>query len=308
MQNTENGKRKVPVSYTGQAVFPYGRYGFPCELYHDNIDEFDSCTVASHWQLELEFAFVEEGTVDLFVQKECCHICENEGYLIFPNVLHSIRKSDTKSGIYKTIIVSPQFIFGDNSSILFQKYYIPVANAVPTGVILLKPDNSRSSHIMEKFYAAVRSLCSPSSAYELEVHKHLIDIWTDIYDTMQNALSKNALISAKDEELLKCIQLFIHTNYVNDISLDDIAQSANISKSECNRLLGRTLSCTPFDYLTRYRLSKSLEYLAYDNFTITEIAGKTGFNSVSYFTTVFKKHLGYTPSQYKKMQKRSFTE
>ena len=116
----------------------------------------------------------------------------------------------------------------------------------------------------------------------------------------------NARFSTKDEDLTNKILLFIHTNYKYDISLCDIAKSASISKSECSRLFQRALSCTPFEYLTNYRLSKSQEYLSNESYSITNIAGLVGFNSANYYTTVFRKNLGYTPSHYKKLLRQSF--
>lgn len=122
---------------------------------------------------------------------------------------------------------------------------------------------------------------------------------------MQN-LRPNRTFSSKDEDVIQQMLLFIHANYTDDISLTDISYSGNISKSECYRIFQRTMSCTPIDYLVNYRLSKSQELLADDSLTITEVAIRSGFNSVNYYTTVFKKHIGYTPSQFKKLLKENF--
>ncbi|MGL5433964.1 MAG: helix-turn-helix transcriptional regulator [Lachnospiraceae bacterium] len=301
-----NSKRKIPISNNSQAVFPYGKYGFPCELYNDNIDDFDNCTVEWHWQLELEFAIVQNGSIDLFVQKDVIRIREHEGYIIFPNQLHCMKKSSNQNGIYKTIILDPQFIYGDNNSILFYKYYLSVVNALSNGFIILNDNIPHSKNIIEELNNAIKLLMQPTSMYELEIHKHFINIWSSIYDSVQKIHFSNLKISARDEALTEKILLFIHSDYLYDICLGDIAKSGNISKAECNRLFQRTLSCTPFEYLTKYRISKSQEFLGDESYSITDIAGLVGFNSVNYYTTVFKKHIGYTPSQYKKLLKQSF--
>lgn len=308
MRNRDNDKRRVPISGNSQAVFPYGKYGFPCELYNDDIDEFVNCMVEWHWQLELEFSVIQKGSVDLFVQNNIITVHENEGYIIFPNKLHKVQKDGENNGIYRTMIVSPQLIYGDNKSILFHKYYLSVIDTVTNGFIIFNNGMSRSKNILRELDATIKLMAEPSPKYELEIYKHFINIWEDIYDSVQDTLCCNSMISEKDEELTKKILLFIHTNYSNEISLNDIARSGNISKSECSRLFQRALSCTPFDYLINYRISKSQEYLGNEKYSITDIAGLVGFNSVNYYTTVFRKHLGYTPSQYKKLLKQSFAK
>ena len=59
-------------------------------------------------------------------------------------------------------------------------------------------------------------------------------------------------------------------------------------------------------YLTNYRLEKSIEYLHHSSHSITDIALLCGFNSSSYFTEVFRRELRCTPSEYKVKIKNSF--
>ncbi|ANU50042.2 hypothetical protein ADH76_05995 [Enterocloster clostridioformis] len=299
-------KRTVSILTNSQAVFPYGKYGFPCELYQDNIDDFDNCAVGWHWQLELEFAIIQKGSIDLYVEKGVINIKENEGYIIFPNRLHCMKKAGFQNGIYKTIILAPQLIYGDNNSILFHKYYLTVVEAITNGYIVLNDSTTYGKNIIEELKIAIQLLMHPSLKYELEIHKHFINIFSNIYDSVQEKHFSTLKISAKDEALTEKILLFINANYLYDVSLNDIAKSGNISKAECNRLFQRVLSCTPFEYLTKYRISKSQEYLGDENYSITDIAGLVGFNSINYYTTVFKKQIGFTPSQYKKMLRQSF--
>ena len=305
MCNEFHNKKNVSVTSGNQAVFPYGTNGFPCELYYDNIDECVNHVVDWHWQLELEFAIVQKGSIELTVQKDVVTIHENEGYIIFPNKLHQVKKNGNQCGIYRTIIISPQLIYGDSRSILFHKYYLAVIKAVSNGFMILNRETPYGKSIMEELEAAIQLLTRPSLRFELDIHKHFINIWSNIYGSVQDTHYYNPKSSSKDEDLTNQILSFIHTNYKYDISLYDIAKSGSISKSECSRLFQRVFSCTPFEYLTNYRLLKSQEYLRDKTYSITDIAGLVGYNSVNYYTTVFRKNLGYTPSQYKKLLKQS---
>lgn len=296
-------KRNVPIQDNEQAVFPYGKYGFPCELYNDNIDDFHNSTIDAHWQLELEFSVIEKGALELQIQDRTIFVKENQGYVIFPHILHKVKKCRTSNGIYKTIIAAPQFLYGDNTSVLFYKYYLSVLSAIPQGFILF--EKTAQEYILDEIRRVASLLENRPAKYELDVYRAFFEIWSQIYDLAQD-LRHNRTFSAKDESVIQQMLLFIHANYVYDISLTDISYSGSISKSECYRIFQRTMSCTPIDYLVNYRLSKSQELLSDDSLTITEVAARSGFNSVNYYTTVFKKHIGYTPSQFKKLLKGNF--
>lgn len=305
--NKTSPMQKVSITEDKQAVFSYGAYGFPCELFNDSIDDFYNGVVDWHWQLELEFSIVEKGSINLVTKNDVVTVREGEGYIVFPNQLHKIKKNNDQCGIYHTIIISPEFIYGDNRSILFHKYYLAVIDALSNGFMVLRKDFFGGSDILSDLASVIHLLNHPSPKYELDIHTYFLNIWSTIYDHVQNENCSIPKFSSKDEAITQKILLFIHTNYQYDISLCDIARSGNISKSECSRLFQRVLFCTPFEYLTHYRISKSQEYLCKESYSITQIAGLVGYNSVNYYTTVFRKYLGYTPSQYKKQLTLSFS-
>lgn len=65
---------------------------------------------------------------------------------------------------------------------------------------------------------------------------------------------------------------YINEHYSEDISLDKLAASANVSKSECLRCFKESIQITPYKYLTEYRLSKAAELLKNTDESIGNIA------------------------------------
>lgn len=117
--------------------------------------------------------------------------------------------------------------------------------------------------------------------------------------------SPSKKVSADDERVKTAIN-YIKTNYARDISLDDIAKSCNISKSECCRSFRRILKMTPFEYLMEYRVLKATEYLYNTDEPISNICINVGFNGISYFGKTFKKFMHCTPSQYRSNMKKKW--
>lgn len=91
----------------------------------------------------------------------------------------------------------------------------------------------------------------------------------------------------------------INTNYNSDISLAELSQSLGISPSQLSRLFHKEIGISPIEYLTNVRLEHSMQLLAMTNLGINEIASLCGFSNGNYFTKVFKKKLGFTPSNYR---------
>lgn len=93
---------------------------------------------------------------------------------------------------------------------------------------------------------------------------------------------------------------FIHQNYYKSISLQDIAESGNMSIAQCYRYFKMIVKMSPYDYLIHYRLLKSIDYLLDSTFNITEISEKVGFQNVNHYIQTFKKTYTLSPKSIKK--------
>ena len=103
---------------------------------------------------------------------------------------------------------------------------------------------------------------------------------------------------------------YIEEHYANPISLDDIAASIHVSKSECCRCIRRCMKMTPFEYLMKYRIFRAASILQMNvpaPRSMSALAFSVGFNNASYFNKVFKQYLHCTPSEYKRKIKNNPT-
>ena len=93
---------------------------------------------------------------------------------------------------------------------------------------------------------------------------------------------------------------YLYQNFSGKITLQQIADAANISKNEALRCFRKGMGCSPIEYLIRYRMEKAKELLIATDLTVTEIALSSGFETVSYFDRAFKKAFGTTPKAFRK--------
>ena len=94
---------------------------------------------------------------------------------------------------------------------------------------------------------------------------------------------------------------FIYDHYSEKLSLDEIAHSGGISRTKCYQLFKKYLNRTPLDFLNSYRLENSMNLLHDTELSITEIAYHCGFNTLSYYSEIFKKYKGCTPKEFRSL-------
>lgn len=87
------------------------------------------------------------------------------------------------------------------------------------------------------------------------------------------------------------------------LSVERILKSEGHCIDYIRRLFKKTHGCTPVEYVTRLRIDRAkklLEGNCLRHYSISEIAGLSGFEDVSYFSRVFRKQMGLSPTEYEK--------
>lgn len=104
----------------------------------------------------------------------------------------------------------------------------------------------------------------------------------------------------KYNDLLDNINQIINKNYMDQgLSLESIADSVNMSSIYLGRLYKSLTSNSIANCIKDVRITKAKQLLETTNYSVNEISEKTGFLSVNYFCTVFKKETGATPNDYR---------
>lgn len=114
----------------------------------------------------------------------------------------------------------------------------------------------------------------------------------------KNTASNEALLNK-----IKQARKFIETNYFRDVSLEDIAAIAHLSKAHLTRKFKEAHQLTPYQYLIEIRLAKAVDLLQTTGLPVTEIVNRIGFYSTSSFIRMFKTEYGITPVVFRQQKK-----
>ena len=99
---------------------------------------------------------------------------------------------------------------------------------------------------------------------------------------------------------IRIVKRYIRENYKDDISLSSAADKANISSVYLSRLFKKEEGINFLDYLNQYRIEEAKKLLKDVQYNILDVADETGFKNTRYFSKIFKKNVGITPSEYRK--------
>lgn len=105
--------------------------------------------------------------------------------------------------------------------------------------------------------------------------------------------------NVKSNDKLSDIFSLINDSAFNKISLEEICKKTHISKYHLCRIFKENMGITITEYVKKKRLSLACQLLMNTNDKITEIAEKCGFGDSSFFTKVFAREQGMTPTQYR---------
>lgn len=289
----------------GKSLYEYDVHrtdGLPYALYFSEISDYVDQKVPLHWHREFEITFITKGRIKAFIDNAEMILEKGEGLFVNSEMFHGYSKIENEEGQFLTAVFDSSFITGsDSKNYLFKKYVEPVIKNDDLRFVKFSPNNEWHSIFLnniKKLFDIKIPETDYSEFYAREMLAREICLLHDNNDFFKapDLRGMNFTVSKMTD--------YIKANYSEDISVGDIAKSANISRRECFRKFSESMGVTPFDYLDSVRIKAATLLLEESDKTITEICYETGFSSGSYFSTKFKKAMGCSPAEYRKNIKK----
>ena len=276
-------------------IKPHGSNDYPFQYYYDNLELFDFHCIEWHWHREFEFLYVESGKVLCGIGEKQIILSEGDAIFINSKILH--RFYESSGGVIPNFVCMPEFIAPENS-LVYKKYILPIisSNMSFQRFQSAEPWQARIIQIMIKIMETQEN----EKIREISTLALLQNLWLIFYENVK--LSDKEKMQTVDEAAQKRVQLmmqYIHENYKQGLSLNEIASHIGVSKSTALHLFQRFLHTTPVNYLIEYRLQAASWLLKNTNKKVKTITYESGFHNVDYFCRVFKNHYHVTPSEYR---------
>lgn len=134
----------------------------------------------------------------------------------------------------------------------------------------------------------------------LIIHQKFIEFLTLLYLNQDKNKYANEPEMSLLEKKIYSITSYIHTHYPEELSLEGLAEKFSISTSYLSHQFRNVTGFTVTDYIQMTRIRNVQALLINTQIPITEVSAPCGFNSFSQFNRVFRKHIGMSPSHYRK--------
>lgn len=115
-----------------------------------------------------------------------------------------------------------------------------------------------------------------------------------LFTVLMDFLNEHYEIQYIEDKRIEKVLKFIHSNYSEKISIDDMANILFLNKNYFTRLFTQIVKVSPHEFLVYYRITKGLEMLN-KGMKVTDVAEKVGYKNANAFSNAVKKYTGMSP-------------
>ncbi len=278
----------------GSEEVNYDDPSFPSYIYDGWIKPNVTWEKVPHFHEDVELVTVTSGRMAYSVNGKTIYLNAGDTIFVNANQIHYSLTVDEQTATYVIFVVHPSIL--SSSVAIEMQALLPILNNTNLPYIRFRNINENT----KKIYDIMLSLPGIRRDPFL-ITKKFFEIWEVILYQ-----SKTYGMFDEDSQMdayalsFKAMMHFIQQEYQNPITLDQIAESGNISKSLCNKIFHKYVGDSPVNYVVSFRLKKVSEYLLTTSLSLSEIAAQTGFNGTSYMSEMFRKSFGVSPRSYRK--------
>lgn len=113
-----------------------------------------------------------------------------------------------------------------------------------------------------------------------------------------NSGVKNRMIK-EDAEMLNRLKDFMEEHLMDDLPIQEMADHLALSRTLFYNKIKHLTGLTPLDFYRKYHVERAAQLIRNEGLTVTEACYRTGFSAPKYFSRIFKKFMGVTPSGYR---------
>jgi AraC-like DNA-binding protein len=250
-----------------------------------------------HFHEDIEIIYLVEGRVKVGISNDIYNLNLGDILFIGSGAVHCFfeeRELSTRAVIQFRMSIYDTFLYGDEDTKTIRPAFNKSMHLTP---------GTEIHKLMEKqIKELIKEHSEAKEGYKLFLKGRLYDLAGILLRYLPKGEYSKELDNNQMEKLKRLSKVFqyVEENYENSIDLDEISKVAGFSKYHFSRYFKENAGVTFLEYLNNFRITKAEWFLYYDKGSISEVAYKSGFNSVKTFNRVFKSLKGCAPMEYRK--------
>ncbi|WPB39437.1 AraC family transcriptional regulator [[Clostridium] scindens] len=254
--------------------------------------------VLTHWQEEPELIHVVEGYIYCLIDGKEYRLAPGDICMIHSHHLHSMYCNTEHAGTFRSLLIEPALLTSHPQ--VLETYIDPIIIHMSVSHMIISSDKIITREIVQLMDTIQLLESKTFPAYELLLIAYLHMIFQKLYVLYQSMDSIQNKPFEEHIALYRHMASYIYENYMDRLSIDDLADVVHISRNKCYHLFKKYTQQSPMEFVNRYRLEVSTNLLAYTMNSLASIAAACGFCHQSYFGKLFLRQYGMTPLEYRK--------
>ena len=277
---------------------------FPIAFFENELSELPDREGPLHWHPDFEIARAEIGVLDYQIGRKHILLEAGDSLLVNRNMLHSVRQAAGDRPDHMPVMVFPGALIAPETSTIYQKYIAPVADCDSLPFVVFRRNEGWCDEIRRLVDDVFANLKTRGCCYEMAVQRDLSLLFESLFrhfDALPK--SRSTRVQLRTQVRVQKMLAYMYAHYAEPVTFEDIAQAANVSRSEAARCFHEYMDCSPVNALIRYRLQTAYKLLQDTSLTVQEISLACGFRSANYFGRQFRQVYGCTPGQARNLGK-----
>ncbi|MCA1031011.1 helix-turn-helix domain-containing protein [Bacillus timonensis] len=250
-----------------------------------------------------DFIYVTSGKLFMTENGIDYELSKGQYIILIPGLEHFGTKNCTEDTKFHWIHfkIHGEFDLTDNNEINWGNVYLKEGDFVePPQYHFQIPRTGQVKYTdhLEKYFEymlGTEKLHTPDSRLRQQIY----------FEEFLIQLQKEAMsIPSATEGISEMVIAYIQQNYQMDIKMEDLARDLHFHSDYITRCVQKTLGISPIQYLQQYRMSQAKRLLASTNDKVMTISKNIGILDHTYFSKLFKKMEGMTPSEYRQFAQR----
>ena len=254
-----------------------------------------------HYHDYIELLFGLSGCANAYVGTETYPLRAGTMLLVYDNVFHTV-DGNGEEAEYIVVKFLPSFLFAEERSVSEYSYArLLEQNAFDNRIFFEKEDLERTDipdlflHLMDEWQLRRFGYEWSLRAGVMNIVLQMMRLWQE-----QNPSVAQTQLSSVQGELIQQAIDYIGEHYA-EMTEESCAKALGVSVPYLSRVFKRGMHVTFCAYLNRIRLKEAEKLLVLGDVSMTEIAERVGYSTVSHFIAAFRKSYRLTPAKYRRV-------
>lgn len=289
----------IPLDADNRESTQHGDLGFPIAMYYSIMSKNVLGYTPLHWHDAMQFCAVVKGNIRFHVKEKEYFLETGDGIFVNSGCLHMAKPEGDPDSTYICMDFEPPMLASFSGSAVEQQYLLPALTDPELESVCLRQSVPWQAEILSEIHASYACYTGQQPYYELETTIRLQQMFLLLLRHQPHGAGGHK--KSRSNAVVQRIISYMGQHYGEKITLEDIADDASYTRSECCRVFKKFTGESIFSYLRSFRLERSTYMLQNTDQSVSDIAYACGFSSTSYYIEAFRAQFDMTPRQYRQV-------